>query len=584
MIRFENVTRRYDSGGRPALDGVTVEFLREDFVYLIGASGSGKSTLLRMILREGLPQQGKITVAGQNLGLMLERRVPAFRRSIGMVFQDFRLLPEKTVFENVAFAMRVIGARRSQVRQRVNAVLERVDLAHLARRYPHEISGGEQQRAAIARAIVNEPAILLADEPTGNLDPRASADVMKILRWINANGTTVVMATHDRSIVDAMRRRVVQLHQGSMIRDERGGSYDAPVGSEAWTILQEGEESQRDSAGASLAPGSVGVLSLNEPSPSSSEDAGLAGASALEPGAASIDPARADAAEADAEDDDVEAHLESDPSDEHTRVVWPSQGDEDEPQATAEPLGGFNGAELPDLDQDGYIDEGDLDVDNLDQHDLDADTDAEPLDGDGESGDDADVEAVVVDDEPLDEGLFVEEGPAELERAEGRAEEELNGHDDVVVPATPLPGHEVPAADDNVPPAGEDSTDDGEADDDGAGQAEGEGASQAAYVSPSPGPHAAADAGDRTDDGEVPAHPFSDDDFADDVITDNPFAEQASESPASESAGQIAQESSAQGAATAANGPAPASAAADDPAPHDASPARRSFFRRRRNN
>ncbi|HIX00411.1 MAG TPA: cell division ATP-binding protein FtsE [Candidatus Nesterenkonia stercoripullorum] len=599
MIRFENVTRRYDSGGRPALDGVTVEFLREDFVYLIGASGSGKSTLLRMILREGLPQQGKITVAGQNLGLMLERRVPAFRRSIGMVFQDFRLLPEKTVFENVAFAMRVIGARRSQVRQRVNAVLERVDLAHLAKRYPHEISGGEQQRAAIARAIVNEPAILLADEPTGNLDPRASADVMKILRWINANGTTVVMATHDRSIVDAMRRRVVQLHDGSLIRDERGGSYDAPVGSEAWTILQEDEESQRDSAGGSLAPGAVGVLSLNEPSPSS-EDADLAGASASESGAGSLDPARADAAEPDAEGDDVEAHLESDPSDEHTRVVWPSQGDEDEPQATAEPLGGFNGAELPDLDQDGYIDEDELG----------AEADAEPIDGDDEAEDDVDAEAIVVDDEPLDEGLFVElpdaqheetdyaedesaqvllaegdpaeaepaageaaeaelaegepvepvpaevghaagptveEEPAEPERAEGRPEEESNGGDAVVVPAAALPGHNVPAADDVVPDVG-------------------------------------AGADDWTDDSEVPANPFSDDDFADDLVTENPFAEQAPESPASEPAGQVAQEHSAQGAAAAADGQAPASDAADDPDPHDASPARRSFFRRRRNN
>ncbi len=621
MIRFENVTRRYDSGGRPALDGVTVEFLREDFVYLIGASGSGKSTLLRMILREGLPQQGKITVAGQNLGLMLERRVPAFRRSIGMVFQDFRLLPEKTVFENVAFAMRVIGARRSQVRQRVNAVLERVDLAHLAKRYPHEISGGEQQRAAIARAIVNEPAILLADEPTGNLDPRASADVMKILRWINANGTTVVMATHDRSIVDAMRRRVVQLHHGSLIRDERGGSYDAPVGSEAWTILQEDEESQRDSAGGSLAPGAVGVLSLHETSPSS-EDADLASASSSEPSAGSLDPARADAAEPDAEDNDVEAHLESDPSDEHTRVVWPSQGNEDEPQVTAEPLGGFNGAELPDLDQDGYIDEDELD----------AEADAEPLDGDDEADDDVDAEAIVVDDEPLDEGLFielpdaqpeetdfaedesaqvlladgnsaeavpgtaesaeaepaevepaatepfeaeptegepaegepvepvpaesghgagstVEEEPAQPERAEGEPEEEFNGHDEVVVPAAALPGHNAPAAGDVAPDAA-----------------------------------AGTGADDWTDDGDVPAHPFSDDDFADDLVTENPFAEQAPQSPASESAGQDAQEHSAQGPAATADGPAPASAAADDPDPHDASPARRSFFRRRRNN
>ncbi|PRZ14544.1 cell division ATP-binding protein FtsE [Nesterenkonia sandarakina] len=247
MIRFEQVTRRYEADGRPALDDVTVEFYRGDFAFLIGASGSGKSTLLRMILREGLPQRGKVTVAGQNLGLMLDRRVPDFRRSIGMVFQDFRLLPDKTVFDNVAFAMRVLGTKRSAIRKRVTKVLEKVDLAHLAKRYPHEISGGEQQRAAIARAIVNDPAILLADEPTGNLDPRASAEVMKVLRWINASGTTVIMATHDRAIVDQADSRVVQLHRGRLVRDEPHGFYDAPEGSEAWDVLaqEEGESGLR---------------------------------------------------------------------------------------------------------------------------------------------------------------------------------------------------------------------------------------------------------------------------------------------------------------------------------------------------
>ncbi|RJN33048.1 cell division ATP-binding protein FtsE [Nesterenkonia natronophila] len=239
MIRFEHVTRTYRSGGRPALDDVSVEFNRGDFVFLIGASGSGKSTLLRMILREGLPQKGKVTVAGQNLVLMLERRVPHYRRSIGMVFQDFRLLPDKTVYENVAFAMRVIGAPRGHIKKQVIKTLERVQLDHLARRYPHEISGGEQQRAAIARAIVNEPAIVLADEPTGNLDPRASEEVMKILRWINTSGTTVVMATHDRAIVDQTQRRVVQLHKGKLVRDEARGFYDPPEGSPAWDILSD---------------------------------------------------------------------------------------------------------------------------------------------------------------------------------------------------------------------------------------------------------------------------------------------------------------------------------------------------------
>lgn len=242
MIRFDQVSRYYQSGGKPALEDVTVEFNRGDFVFLIGASGSGKSTLLRMILREGLPQRGKITVAGQNLARMLERRVPEYRRSIGMVFQDFRLLPDKTVYENVAFAMRVIGAPRTQIRKRVMKILSRVGLENLAKRYPHEISGGEQQRAAIARAIVNSPAILLADEPTGNLDPRAAEEVMKILRWINASGTTVIMATHDRAIVDRMGRRVVQLHRGKLVRDQQDGSYDAPEGSYAWELLTKEQE------------------------------------------------------------------------------------------------------------------------------------------------------------------------------------------------------------------------------------------------------------------------------------------------------------------------------------------------------
>ncbi|WP_218220224.1 cell division ATP-binding protein FtsE [Nesterenkonia sp. Act20] len=262
MIRFEQVTRRYEADGRPALDDVTVEFYRGDFAFLIGASGSGKSTLLRMILREGLPQRGKVTVAGQNLGLMLDRRVPDFRRSIGMVFQDFRLLPDKTVFDNVAFAMRVLGTKRSAIRKRVTKVLEKVDLAHLAKRYPHEISGGEQQRAAIARAIVNGPAILLADEPTGNLDPRASEEVMKVLRWINASGTTVIMATHDRAIVDQTRSRVVQLHRGRLVRDEPHGFYDAPEGSEAWDVLaqEEGESGLRAHDPAPLKTGVVPMI------------------------------------------------------------------------------------------------------------------------------------------------------------------------------------------------------------------------------------------------------------------------------------------------------------------------------------
>ncbi|GAA1805448.1 cell division ATP-binding protein FtsE [Nesterenkonia flava] len=291
MIRFEHVTRSYAPGGRPALDDVSIEFGRGDFVFLIGASGSGKSTLLRMILREGLPQRGKITVAGQNLGLMLERRVPEYRRSIGMVFQDFRLLPDKTVFDNVAFAMRVIGASRGQIRKRVTQVLKRVGLDHLAKRYPHEISGGEQQRAAIARAIVNNPAILLADEPTGNLDPRASAEVMKILRWINAAGTTVIMATHDRAIVDRMGKRVVQLHKGKLVRDERHGLYDPPEGSEAWQILVK-EEAESGLRAEDPAPLRTQAVPLVAPAEDEAEDSPASANSAASP-----EPARRSASE-----------------------------------------------------------------------------------------------------------------------------------------------------------------------------------------------------------------------------------------------------------------------------------------------
>lgn len=237
MIRFESVTRRHQDSGKPALEDVTVEFHRGDFVFLIGSSGSGKSTLLRLILRETLAQEGRLTVSGQNLGRMLPRRVPIYRRSIGMIFQDFRLLPDKNVQQNVAFALEVIGAPRREIRSRVPEVLDQVNLKHLAQRYPHEISGGEQQRAAIARAVVNRPAILLADEPTGNLDPRASAEVMAILQDISEAGTTVVMATHDRPAVDKYAHRVVHLHEGKIIRDEKPGKYDPQPGSSAWNIL-----------------------------------------------------------------------------------------------------------------------------------------------------------------------------------------------------------------------------------------------------------------------------------------------------------------------------------------------------------
>lgn len=364
MIRFDHVTRRYQQDGRPALDDVSIEFERGDFVFLIGASGSGKSTLLRMILREGLPQKGKITVAGQNLGLMLEKRVPDFRRSIGMVFQDFRLLPDKTVFENVAFAMRVIGAPRSTIRKRVTKVLERVNLDHLAKRYPHEISGGEQQRAAIARAIVNEPAILLADEPTGNLDPRAAEEVMKILRWISSSGTTVIMATHDRPIVDSMRRRVVQLHRGALVRDQQRGTYDPPVGSEAWELLRAEEadsglrasdptpaQQQKDHDAADDADASAAETAAADTSAADTAAESAAEDSAAdktgEHSAAEEKPEKAAPAE-EPEPDPEPAQEES------IRVVWPSKDSRESTAEVPEPTRDFDGTELPDLGRDGY--------------------------------------------------------------------------------------------------------------------------------------------------------------------------------------------------------------------------------------
>lgn len=368
MIRFDHVTRRYQQDGRAALDDVSVEFERGDFVFLIGASGSGKSTLLRMILREGLPQKGKITVAGQNLGLMLEKRVPDYRRSIGMVFQDFRLLPDQTVFENVAFAMRVIGAPRSSIRRRVTKVLERVNLEHLAKRYPHEISGGEQQRAAIARAIVNEPAILLADEPTGNLDPRAAEEVMKVLRWISTSGTTVIMATHDRPIVDSMRRRVVQLHRGALVRDQQRGTYDPPVGSEAWELLraEEADVGLRASdptpthqAGAAVRTGAAGERPAEGTPDDVAEDT-------LDDAASADDVPAADDQKSlmPEPQTDPEPPSESEPSSEpepaapqqeaSIRVVWPTKGSQDTASEVPEPRGDFDGTELPDLGRDGF--------------------------------------------------------------------------------------------------------------------------------------------------------------------------------------------------------------------------------------
>ncbi|MGO3885540.1 MAG: cell division ATP-binding protein FtsE [Mycetocola sp.] len=225
MIRFENVTKNYPGNTRPALDNINLEVQRGEFVFLVGASGSGKSSCLQLILKEERPTDGKIFVLGNNLGAISHRKVPFFRRDLGVVFQDFRLLPNKTVFQNVAFSLQVIGKSRGFIQEAVPDVLEMVGLGNKSDRLPNELSGGEQQRVAIARAVVNKPQILLADEPTGNLDPATSAGIMKILERINAAGTTVVMATHEAGIVDKMQRRVIELVDGTIVRDEIRGGY-----------------------------------------------------------------------------------------------------------------------------------------------------------------------------------------------------------------------------------------------------------------------------------------------------------------------------------------------------------------------
>ncbi|WP_457098816.1 cell division ATP-binding protein FtsE [Microbacterium sp. P5_E9] len=225
MIRFENVTKRYRGTARPALDKVDFEVTRGEFVFLVGASGSGKSSCLQLILREETPSDGRVVVLGRDLRTLASRKVPYFRRHIGSVFQDFRLLPNKTVFQNVAFTLQVIGSSRAFIQQSVPEVLALVGLKGKEKRFPHELSGGEQQRVAIARALVNRPQVLLADEPTGNLDPATSVDIMQLLARINTGGTTVVMATHEAGFVDQMQRRVIELVNGELVRDERHGGY-----------------------------------------------------------------------------------------------------------------------------------------------------------------------------------------------------------------------------------------------------------------------------------------------------------------------------------------------------------------------
>ena len=225
MIRFENVTKTYLRSTQPALDGISLEVERGEFVFVVGQSGSGKSTLLRLILCEEAASSGNVLVAGRELSTMPRRKVPALRREIGTVFQDFRLLPNKDVFQNVAFALQVLGKSRHVIKALVPETLEMVGLAGMGGRLPHQLSGGEQQRVAIARAVVNKPPILLADEPTGNLDPTTSLEIVRLLDRINRTGTTILMATHDNGIVDQLRKRVVELDEGELVRDQQHAAY-----------------------------------------------------------------------------------------------------------------------------------------------------------------------------------------------------------------------------------------------------------------------------------------------------------------------------------------------------------------------
>jgi cell division transport system ATP-binding protein len=224
LIYMNEVSKVY-SNGSVALAEVTVDIHKGEFVFVVGTSGAGKSTFIKLLLREELPTRGRLVVNGRNVIEMLPKDVPYLRRSLGVVFQDYRLLPNKTVYDNVAFAMQVVEAPRREMQKRVHNVLDLVGLRHKVRTYPSELSGGEQQRVAIARAIVNNPVIVIADEPTGNLDPDTSWEIMKVFDTINKAGTTIIMATHDKTVVDAMRKRVIAIEKGRIVRDQVKGVY-----------------------------------------------------------------------------------------------------------------------------------------------------------------------------------------------------------------------------------------------------------------------------------------------------------------------------------------------------------------------
>lgn len=225
MIHMQGITKIYEDNGAMALDNINVDIEAGEFVFIVGASGSGKSSFIRLLFREILPTDGVLIVNGMNVPNLKKNEVPAFRRTLGVIFQDYRLLPDKTVYENVAFAMQVIEAPRRLIQRSVNSVLDVVGLQDKYKAFPSQLSGGEQQRVAIARAIVNRPVLVIADEPTGNLDPETSWDIMDIFHRINQSGTTIVMATHDKHIVDTMRRRVIAIEDGKIARDEMRGAY-----------------------------------------------------------------------------------------------------------------------------------------------------------------------------------------------------------------------------------------------------------------------------------------------------------------------------------------------------------------------
>jgi cell division transport system ATP-binding protein len=224
VIEFDRVSKHYD-GGDIGLDGVTFEIFSGEFVFLVGQTGSGKSTVMRLLIKELDPTQGEIRVAGRSLAEIDRKKVPSYRRNLGVVFQDFKLLPNRTVYDNVAYALQVTGASRRKIRDQVPDILRLTGLSTKLHNYPDQLSGGEQQRVSIARAFINHPALLLADEPTGNLDPETSIGIMQLLYRINRAGTTVLVATHDSAMVDKMRRRVIELAGGRVMRDEAGGLY-----------------------------------------------------------------------------------------------------------------------------------------------------------------------------------------------------------------------------------------------------------------------------------------------------------------------------------------------------------------------